>query len=214
MRRKSFSRIARLAGTSAVAVLLLLASAPSWAKDAPPPSGFLADYSMLAEDPEDGSRLTYENPDQKMADFDALYLEDLVFFLHPQDEGETIDADEAAKMVRLAARFNDVMVQELEAQGVNLVFEAGPGVLHCRWAMTNLGKTKSALRVVPQARALGKGRGGAAMEGECRDGGSGEIVGQVVRADKGARKSGASSWAGAESAIRKWARGLAARVAE
>ena len=50
------------------------------------------------------------------------------------------------------------------------------------------------------------------MEGECVDGGSGEIVWQVVKEDKGKRKSGVSSWAGAESAIRSWARQLAARL--
>ena len=68
------------------------------------------------------------------------------------------------------------------------------------------------MRILPQTRLMGAGRGGAAMEGECVDGGSGEIVWQVVKEDKGARKSGVSSWAGAESAIRSWARQLAARL--
>lgn len=214
MRRKSYFRVLRAAAVSAVAVPLLLAPAPAWAQKTPEPSGFLSDYSMLAEVPEEKeSRLVYRNPDYDMADFDALYMEELVFFLHPQDEGEEIDADKAAKMVRLAARFDDDLREELEKQGANLVFEAGPGVLHCRWAMTNLGRTKSVARVLPQARALGKGRGGAAMEGECRDGESGEIVAQVVKADKGVRKSGVTTWAGAESAIRSWARQLAARLA-
>jgi hypothetical protein len=79
-------------------------------------------------------------------------------------------------------------------------------------AITNLGRTKSAARILPQARLMGAGRGGAAMEGECVDGGSGGIVWQVVKDDKGKRKSGVGSWAGAESAIRAWARQLAARI--
>jgi hypothetical protein len=214
MKNKSYSRLLRAAAVSAVALTLLLVSAPAWAQKTPEPSGFLSDYSMLAEDPEEKeSRLIYRNPDYDMGDFDALYLEELVFYLHPQDEGEQIDADKAAKMLRLKDRFDDVLREELEQQGANLVFEAGPGVLHCRWAITNLAKTKSAARMVPQARAIGKGRGGAAMEGECRDGEAGEIVAQVVKADTGARKSGVTTWAGAESAIRSWARQLAGRLA-
>jgi len=199
---------------------LLLAPAALLAQKTPEPSGFLSDYSKLTEDPEEkGSRLVYRNPDSKFSDFDALYLEEPVLLLYPQDEAEAIDADKAAKMLRLVTRFDDVLREELEEQGANLVYEAGAGVLHCRWAITNLAKSKSVMRVVPTARlvggaALGKGSGGAAMEAECVDGGSGEVVAQVVKVDKGSRKSGVTTWAGAESAIRKWARELATRMAE
>ena len=208
---------ARIAPWAAVGILLL-APAALLAQKTPAASGFLSDYSKLAEDPEEkGSRLVYRNPDSEMSDFDALYIEAPVLLVYPQDEAEVIDADKAAKMLRLVTRFDDVLREELEKQGVNLVHEAGPGVLHCRWAITNLGKSKSVMRVVPTARLLGgsvmgKGRGGAAMEAECVDGGSGEVVAQVVKADKGTKKSGVTTWAGAESAIRKWANELAARA--
>ena len=212
---QNFARI----GLRLVVGILLVAPAALPAQKTPEASGFLSDYSKLTEDPEEkGSRLIYKNPDSKMSDFDALYLEEPVLLLYPQDEPETIDADEAAKMLRLVTRFDDVLREELEKQGVNLVYEAAPGVLHCRWAITNLGKSKSVMRVVPTARLLGgsvmgKGRGGAAMEGECVDGGSGQVVVQVVKADTGSRSSGVTTWAGAESAIRKWARELTARLA-
>ena len=210
----NFTRIAPWAAVG----ILLLAPAALLAQKTPEPSGFLSDYSKLAEDPkEKGSRLVYRNPDSKMSDFDALWLEEVVLLLYAQDEAVEIDADEAAKMLRLVTRFDDVLREELEKQGVNLVHEAGPGVLHCRWAITNLTKSKSVMRALPQARliagSMGKGRGGAAMEGECVDGGSGQLVAQVVKADKGTKKSGVTSWAGAESAIRQWARQLAERVA-
>lgn len=193
--------------------LLLLTPAYLLAQKTPEPSGFLGDYSKLTEDPAEKARLMYKNPAYKMSDFDALYLEEVVLMLYPQDEAVEIDADEASKMLRMTARFDDVLREELEKQGVNLVYEEGPGVLHCRWAVTNLGKAKSVMRAVPAGRLMGGGRGGAAMEGECVDGVSGKVVAQVVRADKGARKSGVTTWAGAESAIREWARQLAARLA-
>ncbi|MHC4429835.1 MAG: DUF3313 domain-containing protein, partial [Planctomycetota bacterium] len=176
-------------------------------------SGFLADYSMLKPDPEEKeSRLIYKNPDYALADFSGLKLGPLVFFLHPAGEPEEIDKEKAAKMAELAKTFDTVLREELGKAGVNLVDEPGSGILHCRLAITNLGRTKTGMRILPQTRLMGAGRGGAAMEGECVDGGSGEIVWQVVKEDKGARKSGVSTWAGAESAIRSWARQLATRI--
>ena len=197
-----------------LAVAGLLVVAPSWAKEKnPEASGFLADYSMLAPDPEEKeSRLFYKNPDYAFADVSGLKLAPLVFVLYPTGEPEEIDQKRAAKMAELAKTFDTVMREEFEKAGASFVDEPGPGILDCRLAITNLGRTKTPMRVLPQARLMGAGRGGAAMEGECVDGESGEIVWQVVKWDKGARKSGVSSWAGAESAIRSWARQLAARL--
>ena len=211
--RKTLTR--RVAPWAAVA-LLLLAPAALLAQKIPEFSGFLGDYNKLAEDPQEKAKLIYDNPAYKMSDFDAIYLEEPLLMIYPQDEAEAIDADRAAKMLRLVTRFDDVLREELEKHGVNLVYEAGPGVLHCRWAITNLGKSR--LRLLPRGRVLTatvlpQGRGGAAMEGECVDGASGEVVAQVVRADRGTRKSGVTTWKGADSAIRQWARGLAARLA-
>ena len=197
-----------------LAVSALLVVAPSSAKKKKSEaSGFLADYSMMALDPEEKeSRLIYKNPDYSLADFSGLKLVPLVFFLHPTGEPEVIDQEKAAKMAQLAKTFDTVLREELEKAGANLVDEPGPGILDCRLAITNLGRTKTGMRILPQTRLMGAGRGGAAMEGECVDGGSGDIVWQVVKEDKGARTSGVSSWAGAESAIRSWARQLAARL--
>ena len=212
LRIRNKNTLTRRVAPWATLALLLLAPA-LLAQKLPEPSGFLGDYSKLQEDPKEKARLVYSNPAYKMSDFQALYLEEPVMMVYPQDEAETIDADKASKMLRLVQRFDDVLRVALEEQGANLVYDAGPGVLHCRWAITNLGKSKSAMRALPQARLAGAGRGGAAMEGECVDGGSGKVVAQVVRADKGARKSGVTTWAGAESAIREWAGDLAARLA-
>lgn len=182
-------------------------------EEIPPPSGFLADYSRLAADPaEPDSQLIYKNPDYSMSDFQGLYLEDLVFFLYPEDQGKSISAKKAKKMMELATTFDQALREELTEQGANLVDEAGPGILHCRLAITNLKKSKTLARFHPGSRLAGLGRGSAAMEAECLDGESGEIVAQVVRADKGERSSGVTTWAGAESAVRNWAQDLAKRV--
>ena len=197
----------------AIALLLPLAAL---AQETPEFSGFLSGYGALTEDPEEESRLVYRNPDYEMSDFERLYVEEVLFYLYPQEEAEAIDVDKAAKMLRLAARFDDDFHDELEDAGVDLVYEPGPGILNCRWAMTNLGKSR--FRFLPVGRlltdtVLAGGRGGAAMEAECLDGGSGEIVMQVVKVDRGARKSGVTTWKGADSAVRKWARQLAAEMA-
>ena len=168
---------------------------------------------MVADPAEPDTRLSYRNPAYSMSDFQGLYLEDLVFYLYPTDEAEMIDRKEAAKMLELAQTLDQALREELTKHGANLVDETGPGILYCRWAITNLGKTKSVARVLPIGRVVGAGRGAAAMEGECLDGKSGEVVAQVVKADKGKRSTGVTTWAGAESAVRKWAKELATRMA-
>ncbi len=183
-------------------------------EEAPPPSGFLDDYSMLKADPaEADTRLIYLNPKFKPSDFNGLDLEELVFYLYASDEGHAISGKEAAKMLELAGLLDDTLREELTKQGANLVDAPAEGILHCRWAITDITKSKSVARIVPAARATGVGRGSAAMEGECRDGGSGEIVWQVIKASKGKRTSGVTTWSGAESAVRQWARDLAERIA-
>ncbi len=135
-----------------LAVAALLAVAPSWAKKKKlETSGFLGDYSMLAPDPEEkDSRLIYKNPDYAFADFRGLKLDPLVFFLHPTEESEEIDQEKATQMVELAKTFDTVLREELEKVGANLVDEPGPGILHCRLAITNLGRTKTGMRILPQ----------------------------------------------------------------
>ena len=46
-----------------------------------------------------------------------------------------------------------------------------------------------------------------------QDAASGEIVGQRVGADKGKKSTGVTTWAGAESVMRVWARDMAGRLA-
>ena len=208
------NRIERILSLGLAVALLSLPAA--LAQKTPEFSGFLDDYSRLAPDPEEKeSRLIYRNPDHRMSDFDALYVEEPVLMIYPADEPIEIDADKAAKMLRLVNQFDDILREKLEERGVTLVDEAGPGVLHCRWAITNLGRSR--FRFLPVGRVLtdtvlAQGRGNAAMEGECLDGGSGEIVAQVLKVDRGRRQSGVTTWAGAKSAIRKWARQLADRI--
>ena len=170
---------------------------------------------MLKSDPaEKDARMIYHNPDYPVSRFDGLYLADVVFLLYPSDEAVKIDPEEAAKMIELAEEFDQAFREEVAKQGVRLVDEPAPGVLSCRWAITNLGKSKSVSRILPAGRLLGAGRGSVAMEGECVDSETGDIVGQVIKASKGKRSSGVTTWAGAKSAVRQWAKDLAGRFAE
>ena len=197
------------------ALLLLLMPAYAFGADDPEPTGFLEDYSRLVVDPEEkDSRLFYRNLDYSPSDFDGFYIEKFVMFLYPKDEGTVIDTKQAAKMAALTEEFDTAMREEMIKAGANLVDQPGPRILHCRIAITDISKSKSLARVLPQTRVVGAGRGGAAMEGECVDGGSGEIVAQVIKVDKGARTSGVTTWSGAKSAVRSWAQQLAARLAE
>ena len=209
---KKINRIV-MTGLAAGATMLLATNLSAY-EEAPPPSGFLDDYSKLVSDPaEQDTRLVYRNPDYSMGEFEALYLEELVFYLYPSDEAREIDPEEAAAMLELAETFDRVFRDELVKLGGKLVDQPGPGVLSCRWAMTDLGKSKSVARVLPVGRLVGAGRGLAAMEGECVDGGTGGVVAQVVKVNNGKRTSGAKKWSGAESAVHQWAKDLASRIA-
>ena len=174
--------------------------------------GFLSDYSKLGPDPDGRLDLVYGNPDYPLGEVTGLLIEDLVFYFHPTEEGRTIGPEDADKMGELSRRFTETWREALAEEGIALVDEPGEGVVRCRVAITNLWRTKSAARAVPQARLIGAGRGGAAMEGECLDSISGEVVYEAVNSDKGTRKSGVTTWAGAQSAIRKWAADVALRM--
>ena len=212
MRKLSFNVIASL--LLGLALLVMTFSATAY-EEAPAPTGFLDDYSMLKPDPaEEDSRFFYRNPEYHVGDFHGIYLEELVFYLHASDEGRAIKGKEAREMMELAGLLDEAVREEVTKKGANLVDAPAEGILHCRWAITDITKSKSVARMLPAGRAAGIGRGSAAMEGECRDGGSGELVMQVIKASKGKRTSGVTTWSGAESAVRQWAKELAERIAE
>ena len=192
-------------------VLALLApGAFAGKKDqAPEQSGFLSDYSKLGPDPEKRSDWIYRNPDMNLANYDALLIVPFQFYFYPDDQPKGFDAE---KMGELGKTFNETFLAELEKLGAVLVDEPGPGVLKCRFAITNLNKTKSAQRLLPQTRIAGTGRGGATMEAECADSITEEVYAQVVNEDKGSRKTGAGTYSGAQSAIKKWAERMVVRM--
>ena len=194
-------------------VLVLLApGAYAGKKDqAPKESGFLSEYSKLGPDPEGRSDWIYLNPDMSLANYHSLLIVPIQFYFYPDEQPKSFDLEKMGEMAKL---FNETFRAELEEQGAVLVDEAGPGVLKCRVAITNLNKTKSGMRILPQTRIAGTGRGGATMEGECVDSITEEIYAQVVNEDKGSRTTGAGTYAGARSAIKKWAGRMVTRMME
>jgi hypothetical protein len=104
--------------------------------------------------------------------------------------------------------------EQLFEAGVKLVDEPGPGVGRLRWALTDLDKTKTGMRLLPQSRLLGLGHGGATVEAEMHDSMTGTIVARGVDMhDPGYLGGGVRKWSDVKGSLHYWANHLAARLA-
>jgi hypothetical protein len=83
--------------------------------------------------------------------------------------------------------------------------------------LTDVERTTPLLNVLPQTKVTGLGLGGASMEAEALDGGSGECVAAVMQSAKGSMidpASGLSKWGHAKEVMDGWAKRLAQRLAK
>ena len=91
---------------------------------------------------------------------------------------------------------------------------AGTRYRTCACGLTDLDKTALVAKLVPIAKAMGSGRGGASMEGELVDSQTGEQIAAVIQSTPGKvlLLGGVSKWGDAELAMDKWARQFRERL--
>jgi hypothetical protein len=144
---------------ASVAILLIGCATTNTPKE----SGFLKNYSNLHKQdaPGGGARLVYLNPAFTPSNYDAIWLEPIVFYPEPQPTEEV--SMETLTQIRT---YIDNSLQQRIGQKVRLTDRAGPRVAHVRVAITAVGTETQALKVyqyIPIGLVLTAGK--AAVEG-------------------------------------------------
>ena len=186
---------------SAVLCTLGFGLLPGCEAQKPARSGFLDNYWQLTPNPEMDGALQYQNPTKQLDQYGRFMIDPIVVHFARQDQQTALDP---AKLTKLTAFFRDHLVKSLFKR-YRVVDQAGPGVLRLRIAITDIQKTDP-INLLPQAKLLGLGLGGASMEAEALDSQSGERVTAVVESRPGDRISlaGLGEFDHAKLVIKYW----------
>jgi len=147
-------------------------------------SGFLSNYWQLKPNPAMDGALHFRNPLLRLDQYDKFMVDPIFIQLTRKDQNVALDPVKLGKLT-------DFVYHELVKgllKNYQVVGEPGPKVLRIRAAITDVRKT-SPVNMLPQAKLLGLGLGGASMEAELIDSVTGERVEAVVDSRTGKRIS-------------------------
>ena len=210
--------------TRALLFLALIAVACATARHPRPSedmSGFLDDYSRLREGGPNEVALVYRNPAAHWTSYDKVLLEPATLWRSGRGSLTPVPEDE---LLRLVADFQGAVRKRL-GEGFTLVDKPEPGVLLIRLAITRARASDPILDVMTAhgkdiAPATGAGPlhpemqrflDGAAIEGEIRDGESGDLLAEGVER----RRAGApalDTWGDVDRALAAWVDRVTARL--
>jgi hypothetical protein len=107
------------------------------------------------------------------------------------------------------------IIKAVEDSGNKVVYRPAAGVARLRVALTDIDKSTAA-SLLPQAKLIGAGIGGASMEAEVVDSMTGEHIGAVVESKMGTRMHFANfgDWDAAKKLMDDWAKRLQKRLDE
>ena len=97
-------------------------------------TGFLTDYAALRPVPDGGGAMCWRRPDVDLKRYDKILIERIQVMLKPGSESKGIDPTDLKLLVDY---FHNALVTAMPPQ-VQVVDQAGPGVLHVRIALTDL----------------------------------------------------------------------------
>ena len=174
----------------------------------PPQSGFLKDYSILKQDPQDESLLWWEKKGINWQRYKKLIIDPVVIYLHPEAKNRQIEPD---VMKELVDYFRNTVIEEVR-DSFPVVNESGHDVLRIRAAITDLIPVNPLINAVAIVGVgLPVDMGGAAMEAEFLDSTTGELLGAVVDKKLGVPVhpgdiiAGFTTWGHAKSVLDAWA---------
>ena len=139
-------------------------------------TGFLSDYSSLER--VDDHKARFVSPE--LRDYDA-FIVDPIEMRYVQDP-PLLDPKERAEV---ASYFLESLKKALRNVGYKLTDQPGVGVARLRLAMTNIKQGKWWASTHPGSKLAGAGTGGASMEGEVIDSGTGKQLAAVVMSGRG-----------------------------
>jgi len=175
-------------------------------------SGFLGDYSKLKMDDrfKDEGLLIQVNEDLDLGNFDKILIKYPLIYLQNQDGPVEINSRE---LIMLSDYFHEKLIGALE-DNYTLADEPGPGVLVIRVAITNVVPIRAKKAAVTKMvlKVVNLDMGGASIEAEFIDGGTGKQLLALTDTESGKRfaigSAGMKTWGHTKSAFKNWSKRL------
>lgn len=178
-------------------------------------TGFLSDYSRLSK--ESDSTLRHVNK-RALAKYSNFIVDPVKVHFHMGSkaiEHRTKGKLTQRQVTDLTNYLHAKIVKAVEDSGNRVVYRPASGVARIRVALTDIDKS-SAASLLPQAKLIGAGIGGASMEAEVVDSMTGEQIGAVVESKMGSRMPFANlgEWDAAKQVMDDWAKRFKKRLDE
>ncbi len=210
-RRKEKKMKQRMKETSAlmiVAIVVLLVQCGCGSGPAAK-TGFLSDYSQLRSE----SSTTLRNVNRAAVARYSNFIVDPVK-VHFHSGAKAIELRTKGKLTQrqltdLTNYLHAKITQVIRESGKRIAYQPAAGVARVRVALTDISGS-SAASLVPTAKLMGAGIGGASMEAEVIDSMTGQQIGAVVESKKGSNIPFANlgEWDAARQVIDDWAKRL------
>lgn len=178
-------------------------------------SGFMGEYPIFKEGPEEGAELVYIKEGVDFTKYRKVLMDHVVIWFKKGADYEGIHTDE---LVEMSGAFHKAVVEAL-GDAYPLVEETGPDVLRLRLAITDVVASKPGMNTVTTILPIGlaistikKGSSGkhtnvgeASMEAEILDSLTNERLAAAIDTKSGGKLEGMTKWGAAEGAFRFWA---------
>ena len=173
-------------------------------------TGFLTDYSRLRKESNSSLRYIKEGALARYSNFIVDPVE-----VHFHNKAKSKGKLTQQQMTDLTNYMHARIAKAVEDSGKRVVYQPGSGVARIRVALTDIDKS-SAASLLPQAKLIGAGIGGASMEAEVVDSMTGEQIGAVVESKMGSRMPFANlgEWDAAKQVMDDWAKRFQKRLDE
>ena len=178
-------------------------------------TGFLTDYSHLRK--ESSSALRHINK-EALARYSNFIVDPVEVHFHRGSkavEHRTKGKLTQRQVTDLTNYLHARIVVAVKDSGNRVVYRPAAGVARIRVAITDIDRSTAA-SLLPQAKLIGAGIGGASMEAEVVDSMTGEQIGAVVESKMGTRMPFANlgEWDAAKQVMDDWAKRFQKRLDE
>ena len=176
---------------------------------------FISDYSRLSK--ESKSTLRHINK-RALAKYSSFIVDPVKVHFHMGSkaiEHRTEWKLTQRQVTDLTNYLHARIVKAVKDSGNRVVYQPASGVARIRVALTDIDRSTAA-SLMPQAKLMGAGIGGASMEAEVVDSMTGEQIGAVVESKKGSKMPFANlgEWDAAKQVMDDWAKRFKKRLDE
>ena len=170
-------------------------------------TGFLSDYSRLRA--ESGTSLRNVNR-ASLARYSNFIVDPVEVHFHSGSkaiEQRTKGKLTQRQLTDLTNYMHSKITQVIRQSGKKIAYQPAAGVARIRVALTDI-SSSTAASLLPAAKVVGAGIGGASMEAEVVDSMTGEQIGAVVESKQGSKMPFANlgEWDAAKQVMDDWAK--------